>query len=102
MPMYDYRCPEGHEYELIQKIAERLTSECPSCQATGDMIMITPPRIDPQMWTPSAMMNWRRKAEERGRGKDMTNANKTCDETVQREADAVRRALGESKIITSG
>jgi putative FmdB family regulatory protein len=31
MPTYDYRCPLGHEFELVQKMNERPRAKCPVC-----------------------------------------------------------------------
>jgi putative FmdB family regulatory protein len=31
MPTYEYRCPDGHEFELIQKITEKPKAKCPVC-----------------------------------------------------------------------
>ena len=31
MPTYDYRCPSGHEFEIVQKITQRSRVKCPRC-----------------------------------------------------------------------
>jgi putative FmdB family regulatory protein len=31
MPTYEYRCPEGHKFELFQKISEKPRTKCPTC-----------------------------------------------------------------------
>ena len=31
MPTYEYRCPAGHEFELVQKITEKPKAKCPVC-----------------------------------------------------------------------
>ena len=31
MPTYEYRCPAGHEFEIIQKITDRPGAKCPTC-----------------------------------------------------------------------
>lgn len=31
MPTYEYACPEGHEFELFQKITDKPRAKCPSC-----------------------------------------------------------------------
>ena len=31
MPTYEYRCPEGHEFELMQKMSDRPRAKCPVC-----------------------------------------------------------------------
>jgi putative FmdB family regulatory protein len=36
MPLYDYRCPEGHLFEQLAPIAARERQDCPVCgQASG-------------------------------------------------------------------
>ncbi len=36
MPTYEYRCPEGHDFELFQKMSDKPRAKCPVCgkQAT--------------------------------------------------------------------
>jgi putative FmdB family regulatory protein len=31
MPTYENRCPEGHEFELMQKMSDRPRAKCPVC-----------------------------------------------------------------------
>lgn len=31
MPTYEYRCPEGHEFERVQKITDSARIRCPEC-----------------------------------------------------------------------
>jgi putative FmdB family regulatory protein len=31
MPTYQYRCPEGHEFERVQKMAGKPRTRCPRC-----------------------------------------------------------------------
>ena len=31
MPTYEYQCPEGHEFELFQKMTEKPRAKCPVC-----------------------------------------------------------------------
>lgn len=31
MPTYEYRCPEGHHFELFQKMSDEPRAECPEC-----------------------------------------------------------------------
>lgn len=33
MPIYEYRCPNGHTFELFQKMSEAPPDACPSCSA---------------------------------------------------------------------
>ena len=36
MPTYEYRCPKGHHFELIQKMSEQPLAECPDCGAESE------------------------------------------------------------------
>ncbi|MDH5589964.1 MAG: zinc ribbon domain-containing protein [Gemmatimonadota bacterium] len=31
MPTYEYRCPNGHEFELFQRMSDEPGAECPEC-----------------------------------------------------------------------
>jgi putative FmdB family regulatory protein len=31
MPTYEYRCPEGHDFELFQKMSDKPRAKCPVC-----------------------------------------------------------------------
>ena len=31
MPTYEYRCPEGHEFEVFQRISDDPAADCPEC-----------------------------------------------------------------------
>lgn len=31
MPTYEYRCPEGHEFELFQRMSDEPRAACPTC-----------------------------------------------------------------------
>lgn len=31
MPTYEYRCPEGHEFERFQKMSDPPRAKCPEC-----------------------------------------------------------------------
>lgn len=31
MPTYEYRCPEGHEFETVQKMSQAPRAKCPTC-----------------------------------------------------------------------
>lgn len=38
MPMYDYRCPQGHFFEQMATIADRAQQNCPACRQVSDKI----------------------------------------------------------------
>lgn len=31
MPTYEYRCPDGHEFELFQRMSDEPGADCPEC-----------------------------------------------------------------------
>ncbi|HKV76338.1 MAG TPA: zinc ribbon domain-containing protein [Gemmatimonadales bacterium] len=31
MPTYEYRCPDGHDFELFQKMTDKPRAKCPVC-----------------------------------------------------------------------
>ncbi len=31
MPTYEYLCPQGHEFELFQKMSDKPRGKCPTC-----------------------------------------------------------------------
>lgn len=36
MPTYEYRCPEGHDFELFQRMSDPPQAECPTCGAESE------------------------------------------------------------------
>ena len=39
MPTYEYRCPEGHRFELVQKMSEEPRAECPECGKESERLL---------------------------------------------------------------
>lgn len=39
MPTYEYRCPEGHEFELFQKMTDEPVANCPTCGAKAERLL---------------------------------------------------------------
>ena len=39
MPTYEYRCPKGHNFELLQKMSEEPRAECPDCGAESERLL---------------------------------------------------------------
>ncbi len=35
MPTYEYRCPNGHAFDLFQKMSEEPGADCPECGAAS-------------------------------------------------------------------
>lgn len=105
MPTYDYRCPEGHEFEEMNSVANRHKAECFYCGKMADKVIINAPGLDPKMGLdpdfPTAAARFRERGERRARGRDMTAANKTVSDDIARDAYNVRKALGETNVTVS-
>lgn len=39
MPTYEYRCPEGHEFELFQRMSDDPVAECPECGREAERVL---------------------------------------------------------------
>ena len=39
MPTYEYRCPEGHEFELFQKMSDEPVATCPQCGEEAERLL---------------------------------------------------------------
>ena len=39
MPTYEYRCPKGHEFEVLQRITDRAGAKCPRCGRVAERQM---------------------------------------------------------------
>jgi putative FmdB family regulatory protein len=39
MPTYEYRCPKGHEFEVVQRITDRTRARCPRCGMVAERQM---------------------------------------------------------------
>jgi len=39
MPTYEYRCPNGHEFELIQRMSDEPGASCPNCGAQAERLL---------------------------------------------------------------
>lgn len=45
MPIYVYRCPEGHTTELLQPVSAEAPDSCPECGAAPLEKLLAPPLI---------------------------------------------------------
>jgi putative FmdB family regulatory protein len=45
MPIYEYRCPEGHTFELFQRMSDPPSSECQICGAKPVQKVLYPAAI---------------------------------------------------------
>jgi len=39
MPTYEYRCPNGHEFEQFQRMSEPPVAKCPVCDADAERLL---------------------------------------------------------------
>ena len=42
MPVYEYRCGNGHRFELFQSMSEDPVSSCVECGATAERVLSAP------------------------------------------------------------
>ena len=79
MPLYEYKCECGNRFEDLNSIANRHRAECIHCGKMADVV-VSPVTIDPFADLPGQRMKWQKAAQRRGRGADMTAANKTVED----------------------
>jgi len=39
MPTYEYRCPQGHEFEKFQRMSDQPVATCPECGAEAERLL---------------------------------------------------------------
>lgn len=39
MPTYEYRCPEGHAFDLFQRMSDEPGAACPECGSAAERIL---------------------------------------------------------------
>jgi len=39
MPTYDYRCPNGHQFEVFQRISAGPSADCPDCGEASERLI---------------------------------------------------------------
>lgn len=39
MPTYEYRCPNGHRFEVFQKMSDDPVAACPECGANAERLI---------------------------------------------------------------
>jgi putative FmdB family regulatory protein len=39
MPTYEYRCPDGHAFEKVQKITDKARAKCPTCGKPAERLI---------------------------------------------------------------
>jgi putative FmdB family regulatory protein len=39
MPTYEYRCPNGHTFDLFQKMSDEPAADCPECGAAAERML---------------------------------------------------------------
>jgi len=52
MPVYDFRCPDGHVSELLVPYKDRKEQPCPECGDTATLVWLQAPKLD---WAGMAM-----------------------------------------------
>lgn len=50
MPLHDFRCPQGHQFEVFQPLTQlRAEEPCPVCASSGSKIFLRPPMATPDL-----------------------------------------------------
>jgi len=39
MPTYEYRCPQGHEFEKFQRMSDQPVATCPECGVEAERLL---------------------------------------------------------------
>ncbi len=39
MPTYEYRCPDGHEFDLFQRMSDEPGADCPECGKPAERLL---------------------------------------------------------------
>lgn len=42
MPVYEYQCSDGHEFEAVRRVPDRFTAICTQCGKTGSQLISLP------------------------------------------------------------
>lgn len=45
MPIYEFRCPQGHVFEVIRPVAEYRAPAVCSCGQDAERVVLTPPKV---------------------------------------------------------
>jgi putative FmdB family regulatory protein len=46
MPLYDFRCPQGHVTEVFAKVSDRENPQTCDCGAQSERVLLKPPSLD--------------------------------------------------------
>ena len=99
MPTYEYRCANGHEFELFQRMSDEPAAECPECGAPSERLLsagagllfkgsgfyITDYRSD----------DYKKKAGSDGDGS--AKKSTSSDDTSKKSADSGKKSAGSGK-----
>jgi putative FmdB family regulatory protein len=97
MPIFDYRCDDGHEFEFMQPVKDRATATCPSCRKGAKLVIRRTPMLDPRMGTDPAFASMAKKWDKKhralatGRMKDSNATRFGTSEDVERGAHRLRK-----------
>ena len=42
MPIYEYRCENGHEFEVMQRMSDEPLTQCQACGASASRVLFAP------------------------------------------------------------
>jgi putative FmdB family regulatory protein len=101
MPLYDYECPQGHQFEASQKLDDRHTAVCGECGDKANLVILSNPMLDPRMGVdpgfPTAAARWAARRWKRAMGIEKDSNNNRFGAKLDTERDAYNlRKLRES------
>jgi len=92
MPLYEYRCANGHTFEIIRKFSDPPVETCPTCGSAVQKLMSSPAiQFKGTGWY---VTDYARKG---GEGKDPKGSNKESKDAGEKKEAGEKKDAGESK-----
>ena len=98
MPLYEYRCGEGHIFERVLPVAEYLSPQFCSCGEIGQKVILHPPRVfcDLEGYESPATGRW--VEGKRARAEDLRLSGCRPYEAGEREAAEARKVMADQQL----
>lgn len=104
MPTYEYRCPKGHHFELIQKMSEEPQAECPECGSISERLLSGGAGFlfkgDGFYITDSRSASYRKEASQES-SDSLSESSKTGDSKEKKKGSKASEKSGDAKTKTS-
>jgi putative FmdB family regulatory protein len=99
MPIYEYRCPEGHTFELFQRMTDPPASECQICGAAPVQKVLYPAAIHFKgsgFYSTDYGRGGRKKDASADGDKPADKSDKKADSTESKKADSTESKKADS------